>query len=190
LGLVRNPERAREFYAFAAEHGHAEAQALLAKMREEGVGLAKEPNPATQSSNKGTDPVKEAGMNPLQTARIVEPEITPGRWAITKANLGIAPATLLLELRRDGTVQGRLGGLGPYGALLEQAMPGIIAKVNYGGSWKYDQTSKILEVNLMCEVWPYPIASELWSMKILSSEHGIYRAINEARETFEIKRIG
>jgi len=125
----------------------------------------------------------------------IEAEIKPGVWAITKSNYGMAPVTLTLELRRDGSIQGSLGSMGPLGqiihALDEGGMAGrLMGQISYGGQWSYDAASKVLILQLTGQVGMFGGGAETWQMQITGSARGAYQAMGAAMDSYEIKRIG
>lgn len=89
----------------------------------------------------------------------VTSEIHAGVWEVCKTNYGMAPVTILVELHRDGSLTGRLAGMGgSAGEVLDtlgQTMDpflrqvlGLFGQLTYSGYWRYDTASKLLTLQL------------------------------------------
>lgn len=122
-------------------------------------------------------------------------EIPPGWWAITKSNYGMAPVTLQVELRRDGSLQGHLGNLGPVGDLMRGLdefgmVQGMLGQVRYGGQWTYDKGPKVLTLQLVGQVGMFGGGAETWRMQIVGGARGVYQATGAQMDNYELRRIG
>lgn len=140
--------------------------------------------------------IKEIGLvTHEESTPTIESEIRPGWWSITKSNYGLAPVSIILELKRDGSVQGRLGNMGALGQIIQAFdtdgfASSLFGQVNYSGQWSYDVSSKILILQLMGQVSMYGGGAETWKMQIIGNVRGVYQARGFNMDNFEIKRIG
>lgn len=133
----------------------------------------------------------------------VASEIYAGQWEVCKTNYGMAPVTLNLELRRDGTLVGRLAGMGggagqmltAFGQLPDLAgimgpLNQLVGQITYRGTWRYDSASKLLTLQLVGQVPGIPAASETWQMTITGEDRGVYLAVDQALMQYTLKRVG
>ncbi len=126
----------------------------------------------------------------------VESIIKPGWWAITKSNYGMAPITVNLELKRDGTIQGQIGSLGPLGQIMgaldtDGMGSRLLGMVQYSGNWAFDISSNILTINLAGHAGMFGGGSvETWRMQITGEARGVYKAVGNKMDQYTLKRVG
>ncbi len=130
-------------------------------------------------------------------------EIHPGHWEICKSNFGMASVTILAELRRDGSLSGRIAGIGGAAGEMWRMLGGLpdmqpvmgplgqmMGQIAYSGAWNYDVTSKTLTLQLMAQVPGLGGGVETWQMHITGSDRGVFQAFDQSMVPYTIKRIG
>jgi hypothetical protein len=127
-------------------------------------------------------------------------EVRPGHWEISKTHFGADTVTIVVELRRDGTLQGRLGDVGGHsGQMLEglfggagdfsRAIAQLVSDVQYFGQWSYNASSKLLTLNIMGQVQGLGGGAETWQIWITGSNQGVYQGRDQLLTQYTLKRI-
>ena len=130
-------------------------------------------------------------------------EIHAGHWEICITKPGLASATILLELHRDGKIDGRMAGLGgPLGEMVVGTMQRpdlqpylgpfaeMLNQVMYTGSWNYEVNSKVLTLQLDSQIPFVGGQRETLQIRILGGDRGVYQGVDGMLTQYTLKRIG
>lgn len=115
----------------------------------------------------------------------------------------MSPVSVLVELRRDGTLSGRLLGIrGTAGEMLRaigatpdmRAVLGpfaqLIGQIEYSGSWEYQAVARILTLELRSQMPDIPAGHKRLQMTITGSDRGVYQAVDAGMMQYTLRRIG